>query len=263
MQNGYEDESQENKLEEMRNLLKDEISDQVKKIIESGEFTGELRGIAADTARSATRQAVSSWFGDRKTVPISEMNFDGAALLSHLRSLFEYHAGQRLNSIRYFFVAYSLFATAYFTAQGIEDKTSADFIGIVTLCLVAAIVSGCFWALDRRNSELVEIDELALLELESHAAVNHDSRIESDNLRAFQITERSDMGLKSKNKLNFRYKGLLSFIFSVFIAVAILGAVGPANELCAIQWQKKCLGAIKDAINIPEDGNLKDDQVTR
>src|SRR5580704_2525119 len=91
---------------------------------------------------------------------------DYQVLLDHARSLFEYHAGQRLNTIQYFFVAYAIFVAAYVSTIT-ADKQPIDPRIQLTLSGLALIVSLAFFALDLRNQQLVNVDETALKELQT------------------------------------------------------------------------------------------------
>ena len=75
---------------------------------------------------------------------IKDMCFQPSDLLSHARSLFEYHATQRLNSNRYFILAYSLFAAAYSGFIRGENFSLTDLYTTWALCVVAAIITLIF-----------------------------------------------------------------------------------------------------------------------
>jgi hypothetical protein len=85
-------------------------------------------------------------------------------LLEHPRALFIYHAGQRFSTINYFFVAFAIFAAAFVTTFT-EKLTLTDptqiYLLRLALAAMASFVTGIFWMLDRRNAELVLVDEFA------------------------------------------------------------------------------------------------------
>jgi hypothetical protein len=106
---------------------------------------------------------------------------DYQVLLDHARSLFEYHAGQRLNTIQYFFVAYAIFVAAYVSTIT-ADKQPIDPRIQLTLSGLALIVSLAFFALDLRNQQLVNVDETALKELQTIIGAQY-------NLQKFNIAK--------------------------------------------------------------------------
>jgi hypothetical protein len=95
-------------------------------------------------------------------------NSELISLLDHARGQFQYHAGQRLTSIRYFFATYAVFAAGYF-GLFVKD-TKAPLFAQLALSVIALIVTLAFWILDVRNAELVEIDEDAMKEIEGKLA---------------------------------------------------------------------------------------------
>lgn len=88
--------------------------------------------------------------------------------LQHARDLFIYHANQRLQSIRFFFIAFGVFAAGFTTLlSGVEIYSSV--FGAV-FALAAYRIADTFRRLDQRNAELVHHDEEALLNLEGKMA---------------------------------------------------------------------------------------------
>jgi hypothetical protein len=85
---------------------------------------------------------------------------DLKSILEHVRSHFQYHAGQRLIAIRYFFLAYAAFVAAYVSAVGKPD------VPLYALSGVALLLTLAFWGLDVRNVQMVEINEDGLKEIE-------------------------------------------------------------------------------------------------
>ena len=157
-----------------------------------------------------------------------------ADALNHARSLFEYHAGQRWTAIRYYIVAYSIFATAYFRMKTNDSLGSIEELEIAALCIVSLVVSICFFLLDIRNSELVEVDEIALKELEKKAAAQigsgpHPKISQELNITCFQITEAADVGIDRYHD-QVQYKYILIVLFLTFIlcsAAATIESIAP------------------------------------
>lgn len=142
------------------------------------------------------------------TISLSDM-------LTHARSLFEYHAGQRLNSIRYYMIAYSFLIAGYYSSRGVGDEASS-FLSGFALCVVTIIVTLCFWGLDIRNANLVKIDEAALKVLEERVA-----KAETPEFEAFKITENADQKPYLLSFV-FRYSCLVHVVFAVMTALPIL-----------------------------------------
>jgi hypothetical protein len=105
--------------------------------------------------------------------PGAEPKKDCQVLLEHPRSLFEYHAGQRLNTIQYFFVAYAIFVAAYVSTLT-TDKQTIDPKIQFWLSVLATLISLAFFALDLRNAHLVHVDECALKKLEAKVREQYD-----------------------------------------------------------------------------------------
>jgi hypothetical protein len=100
-------------------------------------------------------------------------NQDLKSILEHVRGQFQYHAGQRLNTIRYFFVTYAVFVAAYvgtFTGKALDVPPYTKLI----LSIMALAVTLSFWALDTRNQQMVHTDEHGLNEIEELVSKNMD-----------------------------------------------------------------------------------------
>ncbi len=221
--------------------------------------------VANETNQQAIVTAAKARIGDivtnaiqdvvqqQKSTPISEMAFSSGDMLSHARSLFEYHAGQRWNSIRYFIVAYSLLANAYFLLQKNGLETSIDFWEAIILCIVSLIVTLCFWGLDRRNAELVEIDEFALKELENRAAVAHSSNNNSAGnfankiVASFRITENAGRGIFFLHKV-IQYKIILRILFFSLSIISMGALFVSGDQYCAFRhpgaYETNCSGLL-------------------
>ena len=112
-----------------------------------------------------------------------------------------------------------------------------------------------FFGLERRNEELVEIDELALRELEGAAAAAHESsvnnlpagtnhKINSVEWRPFEITANASIGLKDRYEV--RYGALVKLLYFVLFAVSLLATVPPAIKACdAASMSETIRGCLK------------------
>lgn len=94
--------------------------------------------------------------------------------LDHARNMFIYHATQRHNSIRFFFVAVAIFLTGFFVllTNDSECLSPATRNLLATIQSIAAfVITVCFWRLDERNVALVHSDERLLRFCEQELAI--------------------------------------------------------------------------------------------
>lgn len=98
-----------------------------------------------------------------------DLELDMKHLLDHARALFIFHATQRLNSVRYYFAVYVVFFGGYIAV--LRDTGIDEGMRQYVLCAIAfsgAAVSWAYYQLDKRNAELVQVDENAMHFLEFH-----------------------------------------------------------------------------------------------
>jgi hypothetical protein len=149
-------------------------------------------------------------------------------LLDHVRGHFQYHAGQRLTAIRYFFVAYAVFIAGYLGTF----STSANPPGYARLVIsgMALVVTLAFWILDRRNAEMVEIDERAAFEIENLVAVEFlldNFRITND----WEDPKRRIIRCPSAQRI-VRYGFVMPILFFIFTALSAISFVLDLIKLC-------------------------------
>jgi hypothetical protein len=138
---------------------------------------------------------------------------DLRALLDHARSQFQYHAKQRLDSIRYYFIAYGIFTAAYFNSTVVK-RPAYTFLVAVT----AAFITVAFWALDFRNAQMVEIDERSVIELEGAAT------------KEYGLTHYEAMKECEKPDQWRRYKYVMRVVFTYLLAVSLLAAIWSPHD---------------------------------
>jgi phosphoglycolate phosphatase len=136
-----------------------------------------------------------------------------ATALEHARTMFVYHAGQRHNSINFYFLALAIVMAGY---GGLLTVDSAEFAPLVSrvgiaLGLTGVVVTSCFWALDNRNAALVECDESLLRVAERNYA-------RALTAPEFEVIRASD----GKNRLT--YGKVMPFLF-LFLACLNVAAV--------------------------------------
>lgn len=82
--------------------------------------------------------------------------------LEHSRELFIYHAGQRIQSLNFYFVAITVFLTGFgFLATSALGPGDRALFGIV-LAFAGFYITHLFQELDKRNEQLVHSDESLL-----------------------------------------------------------------------------------------------------
>lgn len=86
------------------------------------------------------------------------------ACLEHSWRAFQYHADQRHRTINFFLIGFAFLVTGYGTASfgpGNHDAPQRIIVEAV-ICLLGALYTFAFLALDKRNEQLVHADEVAL-----------------------------------------------------------------------------------------------------
>src|SRR5437868_3699051 len=141
------------------------------------------------------------------TLPNSQ---DLKAILEHVRGQFQYHAGQRLNTIRYYFVAYAIFVAAY--VGTFSGSAQAPAYVRCILAMTAFLVTLAFWGLEIRNAQLVKVDERAVNEIEQLVATQY-------AFEHFRMTESREQPDQRFLKYRFIIRCLF-FLFAVSSGVA-------------------------------------------
>lgn len=143
-------------------------------------------------------------------------------LLEHGRALFIYHAGQRLNTINYFFVAFAIFTTAYVSTFTREINSQTLTITLQTILGFLALgVTLFFRALDKRNEVLVHHDEEAQNEIE-HLILDR------YGLNKFKLVE-----AWHADRTATHYSAIMPRLYTFFGAISLLAAIFPIIAACA------------------------------
>jgi hypothetical protein len=146
------------------------------------------------------------------------MNADDSTKLAleHARSLFIYHAGQRIQSLNFYFVAITLFLPGFgFLASSNLGRADRAFIGIV-LAFAGFLITHLFQKLDKRNEELVHCDESLLKDAEGAL-----TKVSDPVVSAWEVTALSEKPEKGAQ----RYAKIVPSIFRLYKAVSILGGI--------------------------------------
>jgi len=146
------------------------------------------------------------------------LSVDVKTLLEHTRSQFQYHAKQRLDSIRYFFAGLGLVG-----ALVVKMHTDSDpnLVAVILVTFTALLYTACFWALDFRNAQMVETDEEALKEIEKIVG-------EKFGLDDFEATR-----LNEKDEQWRRYKVVMRVMFGyLFLVLCLSLFLDAARLLC-------------------------------
>jgi hypothetical protein len=166
---------------------------------------------------------------------MAAQNDDGELKLAleHARALFVYHAGQRIQSLNYYFVAIAVFLSGFgFLANSSLSNGKRALVGLV-LSIAGIFLTVCFQGLDQRNDQLVERDESLLKWAEKEMA-------DKLNCPAWKITEAAGDPAISK-PARYRYKKIVPRIFGLYMALIAAGgiyAIWPwaARWLCCSCW---------------------------
>lgn len=194
-----------------------QIASAVRERLHQLPLSGE-RNVIIDTVVEATKTTAEGALGNM-------MMLDPSSMLAHARSLFEYHAGQRLTSIRYFMVIYGILVTAFFTVISNDFPKELSNLFQVGVSALMIIVTVCFWFLDIRNSELVAVNEFALRDLEGYAAGEKSAvfqkystirpgRVALHGLNTFQMSEAADKGILEIHRI-IQYKFVVNALFGL------------------------------------------------
>ncbi|MEO1039629.1 MAG: hypothetical protein AAFX09_08790 [Pseudomonadota bacterium] len=139
--------------------------------------------------------------------------------LEHARGLFIYHAGQRLQGIRFYFIALAALGGVFAASQSTTPNTPQLFAGLI-IAILAFVLTIIFLLLDRRNEELVHNNENSITEIET------------------TITNR--LGFKSfgsiaagENAKRLTYSVLAPAMFIFFGVLSFIAAAFYAFQLCA------------------------------
>jgi hypothetical protein len=144
--------------------------------------------------------------------------------LQHARELFIYHAGQRIQSLNFYFVAIAVFLSGFgFLASSKMELEERAFFGIVLAC-GGFYVTRLFQQLDERNHQLVQCDECLLKKAEERLAV-------SDQLPEWKVTERAE---KQPGR---HYLKIVPNIFGLYQTLSIVGGI-----YSIWPWTKAVLG---------------------
>ena len=132
--------------------------------------------------------------------------------LEHGVKLFTFHAQQRNQSFRYYFTAFAIIVTGLISIFS-NDFQQKNELGIY-LSIILILLTLMFWAMDKRNSMLVNCDERLILDIEE--------RIQSrSGLVTFQTMKFSD----EQSPKFIRYSIIMPAIFSVFLLIGITALI--------------------------------------
>ena len=149
-------------------------------------------------------------------MPSAPNGFDELkGLLEHGRALFIYHAGQRLNTINYFFVAFAVFTTGYVSTFTKEIGTPTTVVLQTILGLLALGVTLFFRALDKRNEVLVHRDEYAQKEIERLISERY-------GLTSFKLVEAWDA-----DRTATHFSILMPRLYGFFVTTSLGAALFP------------------------------------
>lgn len=140
------------------------------------------------------------------------MNSDESTKLAleHSRTLFIYHAGQRIQSLNFYFVAITVFLTG-FGVLAISKVDPADRALFGTVLAAAGFyLTHLFQRLDKRNEQLVHCDESLLKYAEDALAKTSDPPL--SEWKAAERAEELKPGVQHYTKIVPNIFGLYKFL---------------------------------------------------
>lgn len=132
--------------------------------------------------------------------------------LEHARGLFIYHAGQRIASVNYYFLAIAVVITGFAHIATSSDITPGDraLLGI-GLAVAGAFLTHFFKTLDLRNMDLVDCDSELLMKVEG--------LMKDDGIHEWTVTRAA----KDKGPASRHYRVVVPKIFGLYLWTSILG----------------------------------------
>lgn len=136
--------------------------------------------------------------------------------LEHSRGLFIYHAGQRIQSLNFYFVAITVFLTGFgFLATSKLEPGNRALIGLV-LAIAGFCLSHFIQALDKRNEQLVHCDEFLLKCVEERLATTSEPPI--PEWKVIACSEKPKQGVR-------HYAEIVPKIFRLYKGLSIFAGV--------------------------------------
>lgn len=134
-------------------------------------------------------------------------------IAKHYYDLFAYHAAQRLTTFNFFIVSLSFFSNAYATlvTKGDENHTFYYIMSGILSC-TAYILIICFSCLDKRNEQIILINERPLRRIQ--AAI--EDRFKGGDWETFKASNEESTPLRTFGKL----------LPIIYVFAGILAAMG-------------------------------------
>ena len=144
--------------------------------------------------------------------------------------LFAYHAAQRLTAFNFFLVSLSFFSTAYATLITRSDTSAGSFFPVAAaLASAAFLLVVAFGRLDRRNEQIISINEKPLIRIQRtiRLGLALEGEIGDEVWETFVKADRSHPLRTFGDLLPFIY----TLAASASAAGAIYGVTGPGPEV--------------------------------
>jgi hypothetical protein len=137
--------------------------------------------------------------------------------LEHSRQLFIYHAGQRIQSLNFYFVAIAVFLTGFgFLATANLGSGERAIFGTM-LALAGFWLTQFIQGLDKRNECLVHCDEDLLKYAE---AIMANPAPPACPVPEWEVTKRAGEDNKAKH-----YTKMVPYIFALYKALSVIGGI--------------------------------------
>lgn len=148
--------------------------------------------------------------------------------LQHSRELFIYHAGQRIQSLNFYFVNITVFLTGFgFLAISNMGPPDRALFGIV-LAVAGFYITHLFQELDKRNEQLVHCDEALLKHAEETLAKMSNPPV--PEWKVLACADESKQGIR-------HYEKIVPSIFGLYKALNFIGGI-----YSVWPWTKAALG---------------------
>ena len=152
--------------------------------------------------------------------------------------LFAYHAAQRLTAFNFFIVSLSFFSNAYATFITRSQGDQLYYNPALGLALVAWLLTIFFARLDKRNEQIIQINEEPLKKLQQAVASHFESKgtaLDQDGhacanvFRTFREADKS-----------YRFRTFGSLLPSIFTIAAAACVCGAAYAAFKAMWLSPC-----------------------
>lgn len=153
--------------------------------------------------------------------------FDKTALsddviVKHYYDLFAYHAGQRLTTFNFFVVSLSFLSSAYALLLTKGEEEPVYYAVSFGLALIASVLIVLFARLDRRNAQIIGLNETPLRTIQGRIA----EAVRLENRTGVTGNEFESMKISDEQAYRFQtFSVIIPLIYTAALTLAGLGAL--------------------------------------